>query len=234
MLIIGLTFCCLGWKVSRAEQKRMYSTSPNTTMSNLESQLMPTISNALLRDPSFPLIVPMAEWITPQVTKNFNYISSNGQDQVQKKPNSRPRAVSLQIPFMGGTIVPSNHVSLTKKFRIRRNSVPPQSSVNDRKSIAFAINDKNETIASRVKRHFSRSKSAEILLTEEHNYNQAPLHLNDIAPVVHPYWWTVSYPPVTRDIACFPISTFNFSPDVKSAVTEVVDVLDRKASLVST
>ena len=78
------------------------------------------------------------------------------------------------------------------------------------------------------------SKSAEILLTEEHNYNQAPLHLNDIAPVVHPYWWTVSYPPVTRDIACFPISTFNFSPDVKSAVTEVVDVLDRKASLVST
>ena len=35
MLIIGLTFCCLGWKVSRAEQKRMYSTSPNTTMSNV-------------------------------------------------------------------------------------------------------------------------------------------------------------------------------------------------------
>lgn len=110
----------------------MFDVSCLFTIFQLESQLMPTISNALLRDPSFPLIVPMAEWITPQVTKNFNYISSNGQDQTQKKPNSRPRAVSLQIPFMGGTIVPSNHVSLTKKFRIRRNSVPPQSSVNDR------------------------------------------------------------------------------------------------------
>ena len=110
----------------------MFDVSCLFTIFQLESQLMPTISNALLRDPSFPLIVPMAEWITPQVTKNFNYISSNDQDQTQKKPNSRPRAVSLQIPFMGGTIVPSNHVSLTKKFRIRRNSVPPQSSVNDR------------------------------------------------------------------------------------------------------
>ena len=36
MLLIGLTFCCLGWKVSQDEQKRMNSISPNsTTISNV-------------------------------------------------------------------------------------------------------------------------------------------------------------------------------------------------------
>ena len=38
MLIIGLTFCGLGWKVSRAdEEKQFYSASPNTTMSNVSN-----------------------------------------------------------------------------------------------------------------------------------------------------------------------------------------------------
>ena len=45
---------------------------------------MPTISNALLRDPSFPLIVPLAEWMTPQVTKNFKFENSLPPQQQQQ------------------------------------------------------------------------------------------------------------------------------------------------------
>ena len=104
---------------------------------------MPTISNALLRHPSFPLIVPKAEWRTPQIIKNSsgitNYNAQNmpnvplsHQNQEFQPSKSRPRAVSLQIPFMGGTIVPSNHMNLAKKFRIRRNSVPPSNVADER------------------------------------------------------------------------------------------------------
>ena len=100
---------------------------------------MPTISNALLRHPSFPLIVPKAEWRTPQIIKNSsgggktnNAQNMPHQNQEFQPSKSRPRAVSLQIPFMGGTIVPSNHMNLAKKFRIRRNSVPPSNVANER------------------------------------------------------------------------------------------------------
>ena len=101
---------------------------------------MPTISNALLRDPSFPLIVPLAEWMTPQVTKNFKFENSLPTQQQQLNATNtkqRPRAVSLQIPFMGGTIVPPNHANLARKFRIRRNSVPPQHASDERYSAAY-------------------------------------------------------------------------------------------------
>ena len=99
---------------------------------------MPTISNALLRHPSFPLIVPKAEWRTPQIIKNSSGGKTNNaqnmphQNQEFQPSKSRPRAVSLQIPFMGGTIVPSNHMNLAKKFRIRRNSVPPSNVADER------------------------------------------------------------------------------------------------------
>ena len=100
---------------------------------------MPTISNALLRHPSFPLIVPKAEWRTPQIIKNSSGTNNNAlnimpplQNQEFQPNKGRPRAVSLQIPFMGGTIVPSNHMNLAKKFRIRRNSVPPSNVADER------------------------------------------------------------------------------------------------------
>ena len=105
----------------------------------IESQLMPTISNALLRHPSFPLIVPKAEWRTPQIIKNSSGTNNNAlnimpplQNQEFQPNKGRPRAVSLQIPFMGGTIVPSNHMNLAKKLRIRRNSVPPSNVADER------------------------------------------------------------------------------------------------------
>merc|ERR1712045_554110 len=186
-----------------------------------------------LRHPSFPLIVPKAEWRTPQIIKNSSGTNNNAlnimpplQNQEFQPNKGRPRAVSLQIPFMGGTIVPSNHMNLAKKFRIRRNSVPPSNVANERRNIAFAFNDvrkENESITTKVKRHFSRSKSADFICTEH-------------AP--HEYcYWTVSIPPVSRDIACFPISTFNYSSssEVKSNFTDVmvVDALSRKKSVVS-
>lgn len=228
MLLIGLTFCCLGWKVSQDEQKRMNSISPNsTTISNIESQLMPTISNALLRHPSFPLIVPKAEWRTPQIIKNSSGTNNNAsnimpphQNQEFQPSQSRPRAVSLQIPFMGGTIVPSNHMNLAKKFRIRRNSVPPSNVADERRNIAFAFNDvmkENESITTKVKRHFSRSKSADFICTDH-----APPH-------EYCYWTVSSIPPVSRDIACFPISTS--SVVVKCNFTD--EMINRKKSVVS-
>ena len=71
--------------------------------------------------------------------------------------------------------------------------------------------------------YYFYSKSADFICTEH-------------AP--HEYcYWTVSIPPVSRDIACFPISTFNYSSssEVKSNLTDVmvVDALSRKKSVVS-
>ena len=43
MLVIGLTFCFLGCKVSRAEHKRTYSASPNTTVSNVRKIIIKSL-----------------------------------------------------------------------------------------------------------------------------------------------------------------------------------------------
>ena len=65
------------------------------------------------------------------------------------------------------------------------------------------------------------SKSAEFDCTKQaHHYS-------------HSYLWTVSIPPVTRDIACFPISTINFSSETKNT-TEVIDAITPKTSVVCT
>ena len=45
----------------------------------MDSPFMPTISHALLRNPSFPLIVPKAEWTTPQV--NYSIAQNNQMNQ---------------------------------------------------------------------------------------------------------------------------------------------------------
>ena len=59
---------------------------------------MPTISQALLRNPTFPLIVPKAKWTTPQV--NYS-IAKNNQNQMQntnvKTVIPRPRSSSLMV-----------------------------------------------------------------------------------------------------------------------------------------
>ena len=83
---------------------------------------MPTISQALMRNPSFPVIVPAAQWKTPQ------YILSSNQQ--------RTRASSIQIPFMGGTIVPSHEIDQHIQQKIqqvqrRRNSLPAYHTIND-------------------------------------------------------------------------------------------------------
>ena len=61
---------------------------------------MPTISQALLRNPTFPLIVPKAKWTTPQV--NYS-IAKNNQNQMQntniKTVIPRPRSSSLMVGF---------------------------------------------------------------------------------------------------------------------------------------
>ena len=126
MAILGLTFCILGWQVNKAEQRKLYSETPISQVSSvLESPFMPTISQALMRNPSFPLIVPQAQWKTPQVNlqesdRKSVLLPSNQQQ------SPRPRSSSVQIPFMGGTIVPSSHIDqkIKENLKKRRNSLP--------------------------------------------------------------------------------------------------------------
>ena len=35
MVIVGLTFCILGWKVTKAEQKKLYSATPSRAGSSV-------------------------------------------------------------------------------------------------------------------------------------------------------------------------------------------------------
>lgn len=121
MAVLGLTFCILGWQVNKAEQRKLYTATPISQVSSvLDSPFMPTISQALMRNPSFPLIVPQAQWKTPQV---------NLQEDHRKSvllQSHRPRSSSVQIPFMGGTIVPSSHIDqkIKENLKKRRNSLP--------------------------------------------------------------------------------------------------------------
>ena len=92
---------------------------------------MPTISQALMRNPSFPLIVPTAKWKTPQ------YILKGCENRVIP---ARNRASSVQIPFMGGTIVPSREIDhqidqiKIEQLKRRRNSLPAHHTINERYS----------------------------------------------------------------------------------------------------
>ena len=126
MVIVGLTFCILGWQVNKAEQRKLYSQTPSQMSSVLESSpFMPTISQALMRNPSFPLIVPQAKWQTPQV--NLQPDEQHGNSSVLLVPSqNRPRSSSVQIPFMGGTIVPSSVIDqkIKENMKKRRNSLP--------------------------------------------------------------------------------------------------------------
>lgn len=46
---------------------------------------------------------------------------------------NRPRSSSVQIPFMGGTIVPSNEIEAkVKKLKMRRKSLPAHHTIHDR------------------------------------------------------------------------------------------------------
>ncbi len=87
---------------------------------------MPTISHALLRDPSFPLIVPKAEWRTPQVNYSPSGAKPANVGRMTLMDMKRPRASSLQVPFMGGTIVPSHEIEhqVREMVKKRRNSLP--------------------------------------------------------------------------------------------------------------
>ena len=77
---------------------------------------MPTISQALLRNPTFPLIVPKAKWTTPQV--NYS-IAKNNQNQMQntniKTVIPRPRSSSLMVGLFFILII---YVCTIKSFLI--------------------------------------------------------------------------------------------------------------------
>ena len=126
MVIVGLTFCILGWKVTKAEQKKLYTTSPSLRSSVLDSPYMPTISQALMRNPSFPLIIPQAQWQTPQISLQIENENEHRKSVLLQSSPLRPRSSSVQIPFMGGTIVPSSHIDqkIKENMKKRRNSLP--------------------------------------------------------------------------------------------------------------
>ena len=95
-------------------------------------EFMPTISQALMRNPSFPLIVPAAQWKTPQ------YILASNQHPINHhhRAVTRTRASSIQIPFMGGTIVPSHEIDQHIQQKIqqvqrRRNSLPAYHTITE-------------------------------------------------------------------------------------------------------
>lgn len=126
MLSLGTTFCILGWKVTKDEEKREQRQYAASITSSLDYPYMPTISHALLRDPSFPLIVPKAKWTTPQIHSQQPTFNPS-------RLSNRPRSSSVQIPFMGGTIVPSNEIEAkVKKLKMRRNSLPAHHTIHDR------------------------------------------------------------------------------------------------------
>ena len=93
---------------------------------------MPTISHALLRNPSFPLLVPKAEWTTPQV--NYKTPSMDEKRLSVLIDLNRPRSCSVQIPFMGGTIVPSNEIDqqVKQRLKMRRSSLPAHHTISER------------------------------------------------------------------------------------------------------
>ena len=93
---------------------------------------MPTISHALLRNPSFPLIVPKAEWTTPQV--NYSIANSSSKPGQLKTVIPRPRSSSLMVPFMGGIIVPSNEIDnqVKQRLKMRRNTLPANHTTSER------------------------------------------------------------------------------------------------------
>ncbi len=121
----------------------------------LDEPFMPTVSHALLRHPSFPLIVTSAKWTTPQVKSGEDFINMASEamataataESPGKNAGSpsgydiRPRAASIQIPFMGGVISPSTQADLSASLprphhshhsRNRRNSLPAHHIINDR------------------------------------------------------------------------------------------------------
>lgn len=166
MFSAGLVLCLIGWKISKDEREQDYelgNPSLQRSFSTYDEPYMPTVAQALLRHPSFPLIVPSAKWMTPKVSGTDCDCQQQQKQQVIVDPDSsaessklsaflgeiksRPRAFSVQIPFMGGTISQApqheflveqhkkasveSQTSTTTKKSSRRNSLPAHHIVQD-------------------------------------------------------------------------------------------------------
>jgi len=233
MMVLGITFCILGYKVTKSEEKRFYADSISSA--TMDSPFMPTISQALLRNPTFPLIVPKAKWTTPQV--NYS-IAKNNQNQMQntnvKTVIPRPRSSSLMVPFMGGVIVPSHEIDnhVKQRLKMRRNTLPANHTTSESRSrIAFVINEvkkasikprtsnnkaestnESGSVLSRLKGHLSKSTTAPPLHSENSTistsvskYYKCPEEA--LTPVMQ-RTIPISDIPVIKDIACFPDPTW--------------------------
>jgi hypothetical protein len=91
-----------------------------------DEAFMPTIAHALLTHPSFPLIVSTAKWTTPQIFEAGDKKLSHLIDI------RRQRAASVQIPFMGHTIIPANKLDINSRMQIRRRSLPAHHTISER------------------------------------------------------------------------------------------------------
>jgi hypothetical protein len=76
--------------------------------------------------PPFPLIVSTAKWTTPQIFEAGDKKLSHLIDI------RRQRAASVQIPFMGHTIIPANKLDINSRMQIRRRSLPAHHTISER------------------------------------------------------------------------------------------------------